>query len=162
MSDEYQSPAERRWQVLVYYSCALCWLLTFALVSTHVISKRVEETVTLDPGQPVHTSSFAPLITRQELAPSDADVETAGDRVAEAMIHLKRQQNELALNALVQAQAATERAMKSKPRVVAVRDELEQTNEQIERVKQVIRRGKVEKATLELQDVNQKLESVSY
>jgi multidrug efflux pump subunit AcrB len=78
------------------------------------------------------------------------------------MVHLKQQQNGLALDALVKAQAATERAMKSKPRAVVVRDELEQTNQQIERVKQVIRRGKVEKATLELQDVNQKLESVSY
>ena len=162
MRDEYQKPREQRWHVIVYYFCALCWLLALAAISSHIFSRRVEETVTLDPAQPVRTSVFAPLITRQALVPSDADVETAGDRVAEAMVDLKQQQNGLALNALVKAQAATERAMKSKPRAVVVRDELEQTNQQIERVKQVIRRGKIEKATLELQDVNQKLEAVSY
>ena len=162
MPNEYDNSPQRRRRTLQYYAFSLSLLLLLMLVISALRSRPVEETITVDSTRPANAEAIQPIVTTRQLPPSDADVEIAGDRVAEAMVHLEQRQNELALNALAQAQAATERALKSKPRENGAREALLATNQQIERVKQVIRKGRVENATRELREVNQQLESLSY
>jgi hypothetical protein len=132
------------------------------LVISPLRSKPVEETIVVDSPRLANTETIQPVVTTRQLPVSDVDVEIAGDRVAEAMVHLKQRREDLALNALAQAQAATDRAAKSKARESSAKNGLLETNREIEKVKQVIRRGKVDNATRELREVNQQLESLSY
>lgn len=162
MTDEYENSPQRRRRTLKYYAFSLGWLLLLMLVISAWRSGPREETITVDLAQPANTEVIQPFLPARQLPASDADVEIAGDRVAEAMIQLKLRQNELALDALARAQAATEQALKSKPRENGARDALLATKQQIERVKQVIRKGNVENATRALRDVNQQLELLSY
>lgn len=124
-------------------------------------SKPVEETITLDPSRAAPPTNST-VMTTSELPLADRDIETAGDRVAAAVIYLTRRQSEPALNALQQAQAATNRALTRKPDGSQTKDQLLATNQEIETVKELIRKGKLGNATRELKDVDVKLESVSY
>jgi hypothetical protein len=63
---------------------------------------------------------------------------------------------------LEQAKAATDRALIRKPADSRVRQQLLATNQEIEIVKELIRKGKLGNATRELKDVNQQLDLVSY
>lgn len=124
-------------------------------------AKPLEETVTVDSNKtPAVSMAAIPLAT--ELPTADRDIETAGDRVAAAVIFLKRRQSEPALNALEQATAATQRALARKPDQSTIRDELLATNQQIETAKDLIKSGKIGTATTALKQIDQKLEAVSY
>lgn len=161
MANADYNPLKRRWTTVFYYLFSLCVVIALMIGFSSLRSKPVEETITVDqnratplPMVPVPISSGLPV--------ADQDIETAGDRVAAAMIYLKRRQNEPALNALDQAKAATDRALRRKSEESKVRDRLLATDREIELVKELIRKGRLGNATRELQDVNQQLESVSY
>ena len=154
-------PSDSRWLTISYYAFALCCVLALMMLMSFR-SKPVEETITVDQNRTtkIPPASSAPVTS--ELPPADPDVEAAGDRVAEAVIYLKRRQSEPALNALALAREATDRAMIRKAGDSKVQDQLLATNQEIETVKELVRKGKIGTATRELKEVNQKLESVSY
>jgi hypothetical protein len=161
MSKEVYNSLKSRRLTALYYILSLCFVIALMIAFSSLSSKPVEETITVDSSRakPVPTASV-PITS--ELPIPDRDIETAGDHVAAAVIYLKRRQHQPALNALEQAKAATNRALIRKAADTKVRDELQATNQEIEIVKELIRKGKVANATRELKDVNQKLESVTY
>jgi hypothetical protein len=150
-----------RWLMVLYYSLSLCFVIALMIGLSPLRSKPFEETITVDSNQ-AKPLQVAPIPVTTELPIADRDIETAGDDVAAAVIYLKRRQNQPALNALEQAKAATDRALTRKPADSRVRQQLLATNEEIETVKELIRKGKVGNATRELKDVNQQLDLVTY
>ena len=161
MSNADYNSLKSRWLTAFFYALSLCVVIALMIVFSSLHSKPVEVTITVDSNQ-ARALPIAPLPNPSELPVADRDIETAGDHVAAAVIYLRRRQNEPALSALEQAEAATDRALKRKPEQSKVRDQLLAANQEIEMVKELIRKGKVGNAARELKDVNQHLEAVSY
>src|SRR5919198_2311974 len=93
------------WYALMAVGCAL---LVWAAASTRP-SEPVVETVAT--GARPATSAATPFyVTQPELPPRDAEVELAGDRIAEVEVYLKKRQSAAALAALARARRATARA----------------------------------------------------
>ena len=153
--------ANHRGRITIYYAFALCVVIALMLFFSSWRSKPSEETITVDSHRTKPVST-APIAGPTELPVADPDIETAGDRVAAAVIYLNRKQNEPALNALEQATAATQRALDREPDKSSIRDQLLATNQQIETVKTLIRSGRIGTATTALKEVDQRLEAVSY
>lgn len=118
-SDERESEAAAESGLLfVWGALALCAVFLFGLTISACLSHPVEETVTTD----VSRSSAVPPGTppkefNTNLPQKDADIEAAGDRIAEAITRLNsrhRERREAALRALNQAEAALNRAQRSK------------------------------------------------
>ena len=143
------------------FALLLCGGLVLMFFFSSLRSSPVEETITVDQSR-AKPQPNTPVSITGDLPVADPDIETAGDRVAAAVIYLKRRQNEPALNALEQAKVATDRALSRKAGETKVRDQLLATNREIELVKELIRKGKLGNATRQLADVNQQLEAVSY
>ena len=153
--------ARRRWRIVLYYTLSLCLVLAL-MIATSLRSKPVEETITVDHNRAATVPALSSVVASSGLPPADPDVEAAGDRVAEAVVYLKRRQFEPALNALAQARAATDRAMARRANDTRVKNQLLASNQEIDSVKELIRRGKIGTAAKELIEVNQQLEAVSY
>lgn len=161
MANADYNPHHRRWPTIVYYAISLCLVIGLMIGLSSFRSKPVEETITVDQNRAMPLR-IEPVPTTRMLPIADRDIETAGDRVAAAVIYLRLRQNEPALTALDLARAATDRALKRKSDQSKIRDQLLATDREIEKVKELIRKGKLGNATRELHDVNQQLESVSY
>ena len=149
-----------RRRTLLYYAISLCCLIGIVVFASSLRPLPVEETITVDSTHPT-PPPVAPVVHDGALPIADPDIETAGDRVAAAVIYLKRRQSESALNALQQAQVAANHAV-TKRTESKTRDELISTNQEIERVKELIRKGRMGYAARELKHVDQTLDSVSY
>ena len=148
-----------RWRLVGYYAISLCGALGVMIVMS-LPPKPLEETITVQPNKnSIIPLSAAPVGNGLPIA--DPDIEAAGDHLAEAVVYLQRRQSEPALNALMQARAATDRAMRRKADT-GVKDQLLASSAEIDSARELIRRGKIGTATRELEAVNQKLESVSY
>ena len=115
--------ARSRWRIVLYYTLSLCVVLAL-MIAISLRSKPVEETITVDQTRTAKIPPVSSVVVRNELPPADPDVEAAGDRVAEAVIYLKRRQFEPALNALAQARAATDRAMMRRANDTRVKNQL--------------------------------------
>jgi hypothetical protein len=150
-----------RSRLVLYYALSLCCVVGLMVVASTLRPKPVDETVTVDSSQ-AKISLSAPTVDSRQLPVVDPDIETAGDRIAAAVIYLKRRQSEPALNALQQAQIAANQAVTRKPEGSKIKNELQATNQEIETVKELIRKGRLGYATRELKDVDQRLELVSY
>ena len=157
---DYKLLHNRRRTVL-YYAISLCCVVAVIVLATSLRLLPVDEIVTIDSTQAT-PQSVAPVVHDGALPIADRDIETAGDRVAAAVIYLKRRQSEPALNALQQAQVAASRAMSKNPEGSKTRDKLISTNQEIERVKDLIRKGRMSHAARELKQVDQALDSVTY
>jgi hypothetical protein len=155
------SPLNSRRRTILYYAISLCCVIALAVFASSLRPSPVEETITVDPTQTT-AQPVAPVVHDGALPIADPDIETAGDRVAAAAIYLKRRQGEPALNALQQAQVAANRAVTKKPEGSKSRDDLISTNQEIERVKELIRKGRMGYAAKELKHVDQTLDSVNY
>ena len=158
--DDYKLLNSRRRTVL-YYAISLGCVIALMVFASSLRPLPVEETITVDSTQAT-PQPVATVVHDRALPIADPDIETAGDRVAAAVIYLKRRQSEPALNALQQAQVAANRAMTKKPDGSKTRDELISTNQEIERVKELIRKGRMGNAAKELKHVDQTLDSVTY
>ena len=161
MANTDYNPLKGRWLTILHYAFSLCVVIALMIGFSSFRSKPTEEVITVDQKRTTPLP-IVPVPITNTLPIADRDIEAAGDRVAAAVIYLKRRQNEPALNALDQARAATARALKRKSEESKVRDQLLAADREIERVKELIRKGKLGNAARELQDVNQQLESVSY
>src|SRR6185503_14584409 len=139
--DDYKLLNSRRRTVL-YYAISLCCVIALMVFASSLRPLPVEETITVDSTQAT-PQPVATVVHDGALPIADPDIETAGDRVAAAVIYLKRRQSEPALNALQQAQVAANRAVTKKPEGSKTRDELISTNQEIERVKELIRKGRM-------------------
>ena len=158
-----QNALESRWRLVGYYAISLCCVLAVAIVMSlrsKPVEQPVEETITVQPNTNTIIPLTAPAVGNG-LPVADPDIEAAGDHLAEAVVYLQRRQSEPALNALMQARAATDRAMRRKADT-RVKDQLLASSAEIDSARELIRRGKIGTATRELEAVNQKLESVSY
>jgi hypothetical protein len=93
----------------------LSLLLPFVL--TACSSSPVVETVTTDAGRVAALPPGAqPTAVEPNLPERDPDIETAGDRIAEALIYLnthRRDRREVALRALNQAEASINHALRN-------------------------------------------------
>jgi hypothetical protein len=146
---------------------ALCrtlrWSLCLALITSQpsCSQKRVEETVTVDAGR---SSSFAqsaqPVAVSPQLPARDADLEQAGDKIAETIMHLKKRQSAAALSALAQAEAALNRALRSDARDEQGREALRSTLKSAETVERAIQHGALAEATTQLVALNRKVDSI--
>jgi hypothetical protein len=147
--------------LIFYYVLCLGVVLAIMIFFSARRLKPLEETITVDSNR-TKPLLESPMPFSNELPMADRDIETAGDRVAAAVIYLRHKQNEPALNALEQAAAATQRALERKPDNSSIREQLLATNQQIETAKDLIRSGRIGTATTALKEVDQKLEEVSY
>ncbi len=90
-------------------------LCVCALLSASCASRPVEEIVTTDASRSsVLPPGAQPIAHEPDLPARDADIEIAGDRIAEAMTYLnsrRRDRRDAALHALGQAEAAINRAL---------------------------------------------------
>jgi hypothetical protein len=159
MPNAGHNAARSRWRIVLYYTLWLCFLLALMI---SLRSKPVEETITVDQTRTAKVPPVSSVVVSNGLPPADPDIEAAGDRVAEAVIYLKRRQFEPALNALAQARAATDRAMIRRANDTRVKNQLLASDQEIDSVKELIRKGRIGTAAKELIEVNQQLESVSY
>ena len=161
MTHEDYNVLNSRRRTVLYYAISLCCVIALMAFASSLRPLPVEETITVDSTQPAPQPA-APVVRDGTLPLADPDIETAGDRVAAAVIYLKRRQSEPALNALQQAQAAANRAVTKKPDDSESRHELISTTQEIERVKELIRKGRMNSAAKELKHVDQTLDAVSY
>src|SRR5215212_5604982 len=95
------------------FSCAAfalaCALLAYAAVRARRESPVVETVTT--PARPGATPTPSPLYFTPQLPKRDAEVELAGDCIAEVEVYLKKRQSAAALAALTRARRAAARAL---------------------------------------------------
>jgi hypothetical protein len=150
-----------RRRTVFYYTVSLCCVIALIVFASSLRPLPVEEIITIDSTQAT-AHPAAPVVHDGALPIADPDIETAGDQVAAALIYLKRRQSEQALNALQQAQVAANRALTKNPEGSKTRNELISTNQEIERVKELIRKGRMNFAAKELKHVDQMLDAITY
>ncbi|MER3428195.1 MAG: hypothetical protein C4334_08850 [Pyrinomonas sp.] len=142
-------------------SLLLCGLLLFALFSS-CANRSIEETVTTDVGRrTAQMVNAPPIVQYPQLPERDPDVETAGDRIAEAIMRLRRRQTANALRALARANAALVRAGRAAGRTDAERDMLNSTLRQIKTAEALINRGVTEQAIKQLSEANRNLDRLN-
>ncbi|HEX8136864.1 MAG TPA: hypothetical protein VF544_04665 [Pyrinomonadaceae bacterium] len=147
---------------------ALCaspvpWCLGLVLCASLLScsQKRVEETVTVDASRSSSVASNAqPLAIAPQLPARDADLEQAGDKVAEAIMRLKKRQSAAALTALAQSKGAINRALRTDGRDEDGREALRSTLKGIESAERAIQRGALADATQQLIALNRKVDSI--
>jgi hypothetical protein len=144
------------WRALVVGVCAFAlWAAIGARRSTPVV-----ETVTTGVRAPA--SAPTPLYFTPVLPARDADVEQAGDRIAEAEVYLKKRQSAAALAALSRARHATTRALEARQRKGSRSDVLSSTLKELDSVERAIRRGALDDAHRQLVALDKNLDHLDY
>jgi hypothetical protein len=137
-----------------------CGLLVWAAAATRR-SPPVVETVTTSP--PPATPAATPFyITQPKLPPRDAEVEQAGDRIAEVEVYLKKRQSDKALAALTRARHATARALEARRQKGSRGDELTATLKGLDSVQRAIERGQYDDAHRQLVALDKNLDRINY
>jgi hypothetical protein len=144
------------WRALLACVCAFAlWALISARRSTPVV-----ETVTTGARAPA--AAPTPVYFTPQLPERDADVELAGDRIAEAEVYLKKRQSAAALAALTRARHATTRALEARQRKGTRGDVLISTLKELDAVERAIRRGALEDAHRQLVALDKNLDHADY
>lgn len=146
-------------------SVALVGCLGLLIILVSCSSKPQVETVTIDPGyHPTPMPSPIPagtlVIREQELPVADRDVEIAGDRIAEATIHLTRRERTAALRALIQARTAATRALDRRRRSGIPADDLVSTLAGLDRAERAIQHGELGDARRQLIILDRQLDGL--
>jgi hypothetical protein len=145
---------------------ALFWAAAFgcALLAAGLVYVRrpapVVETVTTGtrtPSPPPPPVYFVP-----QLPARDADVEQAGDRIAEAEVYLKKRQSAAALNALTHARRAAARALEARQRKGGLPDALASALRELDAAQRAIERGAYEDAHRQLIALDKNLDRLDY
>ena len=123
--------------------------------------RPVVETVTTDSSRHAMLPAATPTVYASPLPAPDNDLEIAGDRIAEAAVHLNRRQSGAALRALVQARGAALRALDRRKQRNANGEALLTTLKEIESAERSIQRGALADAKLRLLDINRKLDDMN-
>jgi hypothetical protein len=142
-------------------------LLSFYLGISLVFSlpacatRYVEETVTTDASR---SSAIPPGAEPIAIAPSlparDADIEAAGDHIAEAITYLNARRREAALRALNQAEAAMNRALHARASDDQARATLHATLKDLDAATRAIQRGAPD-ASRQLIALNKTIDNLS-
>lgn len=120
---------------------------------THVV-----ETVTTGARAATATTAPTPVYFAPQLPARDAELEQAGDRIAEAEVYLKKRQGTAALAALARARHAATHALESRPRGSARRDALAAALRELDAVERAIDRGAYEDARRQLVALDKSLD----
>ena len=148
----------------------LIWLgalLLAGLTLAACNSKPVEETVTLDASRLSALPTQAVAVTPQ-LPARDEDIETAGDRIAEAITSLSKRRGNApartttaaAQRALDGAEAALTRALRDKPHDEPVREALRAALRELNAAQRTIQRAAYSDAIRDLNALNKKLDTL--
>jgi hypothetical protein len=103
-----------------------------------------------------------PVYFAPQLPARDADVEQAGDRIAEAEVYLKKRQSAAALNALTHARRAASRALEARQRKGARPDALASALRELDAAQRSIERGAYEDAHRQLIALDKNLDHLDY
>jgi len=137
-----------------------CALLVYAAVRVRQATP-VLETVTTVPRTPAAVPTPSPVYFTPQLPPRDAEVELAGDRIAEVEVYLKKRQSANALAALTRARRATARALEVRQHKGAHADALLSTLKGLDSVQRAIERGAFEDAHRQLVTLDRSLDGIS-
>jgi hypothetical protein len=163
MRKGYEVGKQTGWERVALCSVLALWCLCLMLITFQpsCSRKRVEETVTVDAGRSSTMAANAqPVAIATQLPAPDADVEQAGDRIAEAIMRLKKRQSAAALTALAQSRAAINRALHSDARDEEGREALRSTLKGIETAEHTIQRGALADAATQLVALNRKVDAI--
>ena len=119
---------------------------------------HVVETVTTGARAATAVPAQTPVYFAPQLPARDAELEQAGDRIAEAEVYLKKRQGTAALAALARARRAASRALESRQRAGARRDALASALRELDSVERAIERGAYEDARRQLVALDKSLD----
>lgn len=151
-------------------TAALCLVAAtiYVGVFSACTSRPVEETVTTAASRSAQLPANAaqPVAVTPNLPARDADLETAGDRIAEAITHLgktRRGGHEAALRALGQAEAAMNRALRAKARGERASRALHAALRDVQSAERAVQRGGASDtiATQQLAALNKNLDDLA-
>ena len=145
------------WYALLALACAL---LVYAGLRARRASPVVE-TVTTGARTPAAVPTPSPFYSNPQLPPRDAEVELAGDRIAEVEVYLKKRQSANALAALTRARRATARAIEARQHKGAHTDALLSTLKGLDSVQHAIERGAFEDAHKQLVALDRGLDGLN-
>jgi hypothetical protein len=137
-----------------------CALLVYAAVRVRQAAPVVE-TVTTAPRTPAAVPTPSPVYFTPQLPLRDAEVELAGDRIAEVEVYLKKRQSANALAALTRARRATARALEARQHKGAHADALLATLKGLDAVQRAIERGAFEDAHRQLVTLDRSLDGMN-
>jgi hypothetical protein len=120
----------------------------------------VVETVTTGARAATAAAALPPVYFAPQLPARDAELEQAGDRIAEAEIYLKKRQGTAALAALVRARRAAAHALEARPRGSARHDALAAALHELDSVERAIERGSYEDARRQLVALDKSLDKI--
>jgi hypothetical protein len=153
-----------RWRrALVWYAPLglACALLVYAAVRVRR-APPVVETVTTAARPAAALPTPSPVYFTPQLPPRDADVENAGDRIAEVEVYLKKRQSAAALAALTRARRATARALEARQKKGAHAETLLSTLKGLDSVQRAIERGAFEDAHRQLVALDRGLDGLNF
>lgn len=137
-----------------------CLLLVYAAIRVRRAAPVVETVTTAArPAAAVPTPS--PVYYTPQLPQRDAEVELAGDRIAEVEVYLKKRQSAAALAALTRARRATTRALEARQHKGAHADALLSTLKGLDSVQRAIERGAFEDAHRQLVALDRGLDGLN-
>jgi hypothetical protein len=147
-------------RVALFWALAVgCVLLAAGLVYLRRPAPVVETVTT---GARTVAPAPSPLYFSPQLPARDADVEQAGDRIAEAEVYLKKRQSAAALNALTHARRAAARALEARQRKGARPDALASAIRELDAAQHAIERGAYEDAHRQLVALDKNLDRLDY
>lgn len=159
--------AQLRQRVSVCRSRAPSTLMPLALLVALLITltscssqRRFEEIVTTDASRSSALPPGAEAVAKEPQLPArDADIEAAGDRIAEAITHLNAKRREAALRALNQSETALNRALRAHARDNSISGSLRTTLKDLDAAERAVQRGSLD-ATKQLATINKNLDGL--
>jgi hypothetical protein len=137
-----------------------CVLLVYAAVRVRR-DAPVVETVTTAARTPAAVPTPSPVYFTPQLPQRDAEVELAGDRIAEVEVYLRKRQSAAALAALTRARRATARALEARQHKGAHADALLSTLKGLDSVQRAIERGAFDDAHRQLVVLDRGLDGIN-
>jgi hypothetical protein len=138
---------------------ALAAALLFSLSSCSS-QRAVEEVVTTDASRSSALPPGAEAVAKAPKLPArDADIEAAGDRIAEAITHLNAKRREAALHALNLSETALNRALRAHARDNGITLSLRTTLKDLDAAERAVQRGSFD-ATKQLAIINRNLDGL--
>ncbi len=123
-------------------------------------SRPVVEIVTTDASRSSALPPGAQPVAKEPNLPArDADIEAAGDRIAEAITYLSSKRREAALRALSQSETALNRALRAHARDNRISASLRSTLKDLDVAERSIQRGSLD-ATKQLAAINRNLDGL--
>lgn len=121
---------------------------------------HVVETVTTGARAATAATAPTPVYFEPQLPARDAELEQAGDRIAEAEVYLKKRQGTAALAALTRARRAAAHALDTRPRGSTRRDALANALRELDAAEHAIERGAYEDARRQLVALDKSLDRI--